>query len=428
MSSILTIDKLAFRDDTIIRKEIYPYTPYTTAFGNSDEIRIAIQSQDSYLLPHESYLWIQLRASTIGIHTIDADHPENSHDEIYFVKNFASFLFSDVRYELNGVEIDRMRNVGRSSLMKLLIASRTSDLFAYNSYCNSMEATSPRSENAVNAANANTPRLRTYDVMIPLSIWFGFCDDYRKIVLNCKHELILNRAQQSRELIKGGNVAQNAAKVEFTILKILWKMPHITLSDPVKLQMLNYLSKNQKIIIQYRSTDMVVFPQLTQTNSHMWAVKTVSHVNRPRFIVVGFQTNRNAVATVDASLFDSCTISQLRLHLNSQIFPYNMNDIDIEGAQYSELYDMYTRIQQSYYHGTETTNFFALKYGHFQSCPLFAFDTSRADESLIDSSVDIKVEFKTRENIADNTAAFCLIVYDNEFSYSPFDGLVVRNI
>lgn len=421
---------MPLRDDSIIRKEIYPYAPYTHAFSESDEIRIAIQSQDSYLLPSESFLWMQITAATTGLHN-------EQHDQIYFVKNFASYLFDDVRYELNGVEIDRLRNVGRASTMKLMIASRTSEMVPYHAFCSAMENTSPKSENVGTAADANAAeitransiaRIKTYDLLVPLSAWFGFCDDYRKIMLNCKHELILNRARQSTDCMKGGNSANGAAQVKLSLKKIQWKMPHITLSDRVKLGMLNYLSKNRKISVLHRSIDVVEYPTLPATNSHMWAVKTVSHVNRPRYVVVGFQTDRKNNKTADATLFDSCEISELRLHMNSQIYPYNMTELNIEGGQYSELYDMYARIQSSYYNGTETTNLFRKNYGDFQECALFAFDTSRADESLIDSSVDIKVEIKCANNMPANTAAYCLIIYDNEFTYSPLDGLVVRKV
>lgn len=137
----LNIDALAARDDSIIRKEFYPYSPYTTSYADTDEIRIAIQSQDSYLLPCESYLYMQLTATTVGANA-------QGDDEINFVTNFPSFLFSDVRYELNGVEIDRLRNVGRASTMKLKIASRTSQISGYHLFCNSMECTSPRSVTA----------------------------------------------------------------------------------------------------------------------------------------------------------------------------------------------------------------------------------------------------------------------------------------
>lgn len=316
---VLNINTLAARDDSIIRKEFYPYSPYTTSYADTDEIRIAIQSQDSYLLPCESYLYMQVTATTVGVNGAnDAD--------VTFVANFPSFLFSDVRYELNGVEIDRLRNVGRSSTMKLRIASRTTQLNGYHLFCKSMELTSARS---VAPAQGDPIPVKVYDVIIPLSVWFGFCDDYRKIILNCKHELILNRSRGTVECVKGGGAGAGTARVSFVINKIQWKMPHITLSDSVKLKMLNYLSKNRKITIQYRSADMVVYPTVPQTDNLMWTVKTVSNVNKPRFIVVGLQTSRDNSHRVDASKFDHCSVTFVRLHMNSQIYPYNMNEIDI---------------------------------------------------------------------------------------------------
>lgn len=255
-----------------------------------------------------------------------------------------------------------------------------------------------------------------------------FCDDYRKIIINSKHELILNRAANSLNCLTGGGVAETATRVTLDLLKIQWKMPHITLSDNVKLKMMNYLSKNRKIIIQHRSADLVEYPTLPQSTNLMWAVKTVSHVNRPRYVVVGLQTNRDNLHRADVTQFDHCHITEVRLYMNSQIYPYNMNEIRIHAGRYCELYDIYARIHASYYNHTEPTNMFALSYIGYQNSPIFAFDTSRADESIIDSSVDIRVEIKTSQNIPADTAAFCLIIYDSEFTYSPFDGIVVRNV
>lgn len=118
----------------------------------------------------------------------------------------------------------------------------------------------------------------------------------------------------------------------------------------------------------------------------------------------------------------------MRLHMNSQIFPYNMSELDIGGGIYAELYNSYSSIQSSYYNGQEPFNPFLFTCEQFQKSPLFVFDTSRTDESLIDSSVDIRVEMKTREAFPANTTAYCLIIYDNEFTYSPFDGIVMRKI
>lgn len=410
--SALNVGTLAARDDSIIKKEFYPYTPFTTSFGDSEEIRIAIQSQDSYLLPCESYIYMQIAVTSRGTAGV-GDPP------VRFVTNFASFLFSDARYELNGVEIDRVKDVGRSSTMKLRIASLPSHINSYGTLSAAMEATTP-----TDPVNAEV----LFDVVVPLSVWFGFCDDYRKVMLNCKHVLVLNRSPNTLNCVEGGGTLDTTARVTLELRKIVWKMPHLTLADDIKLGMLNYLSKNRKITAQYRSMDLAHYPTLPQSQNNMWTVKTVSHMHRPRYVVVGLQTNRNSTHVNNAAQFDRCRISEVRLHLNSQIFPYNMSAFNLHGAEYSELYDLYKRVQPSYYNNTEAVNEFTLNYASYQSSPLFVFDTSRADESLIDSSVDVKVEIKTSRNIPPNTAAFCLIIYDNQFTYSPFDGIVTRNI
>lgn len=149
------------------------------------------------------------------------------------------------------------------------------------------------------------------------------------------------------------------------------KMPHITLSDKVKLNMLNYLSKNRKIPIQYRSMEMSEYPALPQTMHHRWTVKTVPHVNRPRFIIIAFQTNRKNRRVENAAQFDHCSVSDIRVHLNSQIYPYNPSEVDLDNGTFAELYHNYSKIQSSYYNGLEPKNHFNINYGQFQDKPIF---------------------------------------------------------
>lgn len=412
-SDILNIEATAARDDSIIKKEFYTYTPYTNSFDESEEIRILIQNQDSFLLPCESYLYMQVIVTTERNDAAAADK-----DKIKFSNNFPSFLFNNARYELNGVEIDRIKNVGITSTMKLLTASCQSNTIGYYRFNESFMAKS--AQNAVKDI--------VYDVMIPLSIWFGFCDDYRKVILNSRHELILNRARNSMNCVHGGKEDATSTDVKIKVSKLEWKMPHITLADKVKLHMNSYISKNKQIAIQHRTWDLYEYPVLPTTAKHMWTIKTVSHLNKPRYVLVGFQHDKMDKKTADASKFSSVKLNSVRLHLNSNVYPYHMHEFDIGGGRYSELYQAYANIQSSYYNGAENKNLFANTFGKFQSDVIFAFDTSRSDDAISNGAIDIKLEFKAEENIPDKTTAFCLIIYESEFVYSPFDGTVLRSV
>ena len=59
MEEILSIQSPVTFDESVAHYELHAHQPYTAmGFNNSDEIRIAIQHQDLYLLPSRSTLHI----------------------------------------------------------------------------------------------------------------------------------------------------------------------------------------------------------------------------------------------------------------------------------------------------------------------------------------------------------------------------------
>lgn len=184
----------------------------------------------------------------------------------------------------------------------------------------------------------------------------------------------------------------------------------------------------KRLAIQHRSWGLYEYPELPQTTDNIWSVRTVSQLNIPRYVLVAFQLDKNDSKIADASKFNSVHIKRVRLHLNSNIYPYHMHEVDIGAGMFAELYEAYANIHSSYYNNMEAKNLFAIDFKNFQSNVLFAFDTSRADESVKNGTVDIRVEINATTNLPAKTSAFCLIIYENEFIYSPFDGLVVRSV
>jgi hypothetical protein len=58
-SNILDVDSKYMNDSKITKIEYHSYTPYTSSFGNNDEIRITVQQTDVYPYLHESYLYLE---------------------------------------------------------------------------------------------------------------------------------------------------------------------------------------------------------------------------------------------------------------------------------------------------------------------------------------------------------------------------------
>lgn len=403
-SDILQVKSPIVHEDHIQSQQYHTYAPYSTTFDNNDEIRITIQSQDLYVLPSDSYLHIEFTVNRPNAAPI----AENA---AIFSHFFLSHMFSEMRYELNGFEIDRCKTPGITSLLKNLVACKEENRNAMSLY-------------NLNGGGAVTAG--AYRMILPLCFLFGFCDDFNKIILNSKHELILVRHRSDLNIYVG-NADLN---LHFTVNKIVWKIPHVGLSDAAKLSMLRTISQNNELSIPFRSWDLYELPVVPQTQSHTWCVKTTNKVNKPRYVIVAFQENRNNVATSNPSEFDHCNVSNMKLYLNNERFPYDDYNLQFTDGFYHELFLTISKIQQSYYNGTAGTNPLAewTTYASMLQRPIFAFDCTRSDESIKPGMVDVRLEIQTRANIRGNTSAYCLIIHDNLVRYSPFTSMVHRDI
>ena len=55
-----------------------------------------------------------------------------------------------------------------------------------------------------------------FNFCVPLNTLLGFCDDYKRIVINARHELILIRARNDNNCV----VAHESTEPKITLLKI----------------------------------------------------------------------------------------------------------------------------------------------------------------------------------------------------------------
>lgn len=400
---MLNIKSNPSSDSSITSMQVHAYNPYTTAFANNDEIRIAIQQQDLYVLPHESFIYVEgivVKNSTAEVSAVSPT----------WNANHAFFLFDDIRYELNGIEIDRCKTVGITTAMKgfVSIPSKNRESVKMSSF--GLDA-------AVTELN--------FSYCIPLKMVLGFAEDYKKIVMNMKHELILVRSRNDVNCFNG-----TADIFTITLNKVQWRMPHIHVDDHTKLQLLKHIDGNQSIPMVFRSWELYEYPVLPQNQRNIWAIKTTNNLHKPRYVIFALQTNRNAVAGRNSIAFDHCNLTQVRLYLNSECYPYeNTTTTNFTQGKTALLYQMYSNFQESYYHDRSNPSDPMLTINNFNTeYSLFVFDCSRQNESIKNSLVDIRLEFESSANIPANTRALCLVIHDNIISYNPYTSIVTKNI
>ncbi|XP_020296360.1 uncharacterized protein LOC109861218 [Pseudomyrmex gracilis] len=202
-------------------------------------------------------------------------------------------------------------------------------------------------------------------------------------------------------------------------------MPHVVLNDVTKLSLLRTLESEQYLTMSFRSWDLYEFPLLQSMTKHSWAVKTTTQLEKPRYVIFALQTARRNDMSADVTRFDHCQLTNVKLYLNSEFYPYDDLHLDFDRKKYAVRYHMYTHFRKAYYGCGVVVPFLTIS--NFLQCgPLVAIDL-RQNEAVKSAAVDVRIEFDCKENISKNTTAYCLILHDRVIEYNPLTN-VVRKI
>jgi len=109
------------------------------------------------------------------------------------------------------------------------------------------------SERSVIARNAGwdpwNPPNGYFNFCVPLNMLLGFCEDYRRVVINARHELILIRSRNDNNCL----IDDPTRDPEIVLFKVQWRMPHVLLNEINKLLMLRALKSGRYLSMAFRS-------------------------------------------------------------------------------------------------------------------------------------------------------------------------------
>ena len=119
------------------------------------------------------------------------------------------------------------------------------------------------------------------------------------------------------------NIQENPEEFKILLNKAEWKVPYLFAADRHKLHLSKFIEKDMLITLSFRTWQMYVYPLIPATRKHVWTVKTSTQIEKPRYIVLAFQTNRKDQRKQYANRFDHCSITNVKIFLNSQYDPYD---------------------------------------------------------------------------------------------------------
>ena len=443
MADILQITEDIPVDDSIYEYEYKEYNPIAGNVGdlNRGSIVIVIEAQDIYTHPAESFLIVEGEL----IKANDTRYLLN--DEVALINNGIMYLFSDVRYHLASHEIEVLQNPGHATTMLGML--KFPDDFSKSQGLNQcwIKDTGEGDANPGNNGNEGFKLRRNYIInmpedsangdsnkgtfsfKIPLKYFFGFCEDYRKILYGMQQRLTLTRTGNNNAILKRNAAAGGAADDgKVNIKKISWFMPHVIPSDAYRLQLNKIIERKEKIPVGYRMLQCDNIP-VTQGAPFTWRLGVKSSPDIPRFIIVGFQTNKNNDQTTNPAVFDHCQVRNIYVTLNAKRYP----DIDYENDfrinNFSRIYGDAAAFRKKFYNMDELVSNHNINPVDYKNLyPLFVFDVTKQSEKLKTSVSDIHIKASfNNNNPPAGTIAYAVIISDRLFHFVS-DGSKITNI
>ena len=426
MNSILRITDPIPSDDSIDRYDDIAYEPVagTNLNASGQDIRLTIETQDIFTHPSESYLIIEGRLLK------DDNNSYGNNDPVSITNNGMMYLFKRIRYDLSGQEIETLVHLGQATTMLGLLkypddfskSKGLNQLWYKDTTLNAEEGNAGWEVRRYQIIRNSDPR-GTFSFKIPLKHILGFCEDYDKVVYGLKHNLTLTRNDDNDAIFRAANDAGGNAFANGKIIlsKISWFMPHVTPADKDKMELYKIIERKEKIPVGYRmiQCDSATIPQAT---SFSWRLSVKSSPEVPRFIIVGFQTNKSGDQLTNPSLFNNVNVSNIYVMLNSMRYPTTDYNISFLSQKYSRVYGDAAEFRSKFFNMDElisNPNFTALEYKLLY--PLFLFDVSKQSEKFKYSTTDIQIKMHFSANVPANTQAYAVIISDRLINFQS-DG------
>ena len=158
------------------------------------------------------------------------------------------------------------------------------------------------------------------------------------------------------------------------------------------------------------------------TTSFSWRLFVKSSPEVPRFIIVGFQSNKSGSQEQNPSIFDNVNVRNIYVTLNSNKYTALDYNLSFPKQQFSRAYSDAAEFRSKFYNMSELVsnpNFTPTEYKSLY--PLFLYDVSKQSEKLKYSTTDIQIKADFNANVDVGTQAFAATISDRLINFQS-DG------
>ena len=240
-------------------------------------------------------------------------------------------------------------------------------------------------------------------------------DDYTKVTYRMRDTLQLIRKGDDDSLFR--TAAGGGGKV--VLFKHAWSVPVAEPNDVRRVNLCKSIASNNVIPVSFLMRQCETFTQATST---VWRLSVSSAPEKPRWVLIGLQTDKSDSQVRNAALFDHCNFTNMQVMLNHSRYPSVDMPTDVAKEQFVGVYKSFYDFASRYYGIDNLLAGSAVNPIAFKSLyPLHVFDVSTQSEGLTEVVVDLTVSIEFSVAVPANTQAYALVISDRMLKFKS-DG------
>ena len=185
-------------------------------------------------------------------------------------------------------------------------------------------------------------------MMVKMSDLLGFVNDLEKIIYGLGFKLLLKRNNNDRALYRvNANPGAVANDGNIEIRDISWCVPSIDPSNDNRIIVQTGLSKKNNVDFSYYERK-TFYRNVPNATNFLFDLGMEGGLERPLYIIVGFENNNVNEQNHDASTFDVMNVTECYCKIGSEFYPEDRMNINYGTNNYHEAFKEIVSFNKDY--------------------------------------------------------------------------------
>lgn len=227
-----------------------------------------------------------------------------------------------------------------------------------------------------------------------------------------------------KEIKSDGSVTDLPTEGKVIINEFFIRVPLVEFKSVSKIRLVKELADLKNIPFHFRSWQCIQKPSINGNTFTFDVTNIFRNIQNPTFVMVAFQTDIGPQLQ-DASHFKGMNVKNIRVKVNENVYPEEMENMNIHDGNYALAYEMYRDFKNVYQDNNDMlydrVNFINKK------C-VYVIDTSKQSENISNSKSNIIIAVDFSSTPPAGTNVYVVLVSHIDLNYDILNNVIRQNI